>query len=58
VLRTALEALTFRGTRGGPLSESIYGRFWHAALSLWLNSGGDPSHRHAKAGGTIRYQQL
>lgn len=57
----------FRGTRGGPLSESVYGHAWHAAstlalgpelaasplarrpydlrhaaLSLWLNSGGDP----------------
>jgi integrase len=57
----------FRGTRGGPLSGSVYGRAWqsartlalgpelaasglarrpydlrHAALSLWLNAGGDP----------------
>ena len=64
---TAPDGRLFRGTRGGPLSESVYGRAWHcactlalgpelaasglarrpydlrhAALSLWLNSGGDP----------------
>jgi integrase len=65
----------FRGARGGPLSESVYGRAWHtaralalgpelaasglarrpydlrhAALSLWLNSGGDPAQIAARAG--------
>ena len=64
---TAPDGRLFRGTRGGPLSGSVYGRAWqsaralalgpelaagglarrpydlrHAALSLWLNSGGDP----------------
>src|SRR5512146_1013488 len=65
---TAPDGRLFRGTRGGPLSESVYGRVWqaartlalgpelaasglarrpcdlrHAALSLWLSSGGDPA---------------
>ncbi len=65
---TAPDGRLLRGTRGGPLSESLYGRVWqvaralalgpelaasrlarrpydlrHAALSLWLNSGGDPA---------------
>ena len=65
---TAPDGRLFRGTRGGPLSESVYGRAWHAAptlalgpelaasglarrpydlrhaaLSLWLNAGGDPA---------------
>ncbi len=64
---TAPDGRLFRGTRGGPLSGSLYGRAWqsarvlalgpelaagglarrpydlrHAALSLWLNAGGDP----------------
>ena len=64
---TAADGRLFRGTRGGPLSWSLYGRAWqsartlalgpelaasglarrphdlrHAALSLWLNAGGDP----------------
>jgi hypothetical protein len=68
----------FRGTRGGPLSESVYGRAWqaarilalgpelavsglarrpydlrHAALSLWLNSGGDPAQIAARAGHSV-----
>ena len=65
---TAPDGRLLRGTRGGPLSESLYGRVWqvaralalgpelaasrlarrpydlrHAALSLWLNSVGDPA---------------
>jgi integrase len=28
---TAPDGRLFRGTRGGPLSESLYGRAWHAA---------------------------
>jgi len=72
---TAPDGRLFRGTRGGPLSESVYGRAWHsartlalgpelaasglarrpydlrhAALSLWLNSGGDPAQIAARAG--------
>ena len=68
----------FRGTRGGPLSESVYGRAWHsartlalgpelaasglarrpydlrhAALSLWLNAGGDPAQIAARAGHSV-----
>jgi integrase len=68
----------FRGTRGGPLSGSVYGRAWqsarmlalgpelaasglarrpydlrHAALSLWLNSGGDPAQIAARAGHSV-----
>jgi integrase len=68
----------FRGTRGGPLSESVYGRAWHsartlalgpelvasglarrpydlrhAALSLWLNAGGDPAQIAARAGRSV-----
>lgn len=68
----------FRGTRGGPLSESVYGRAWHAAralalgpelaasglarrpydlrhaaLSLWLNAGGDPAQIAARAGNSV-----
>ena len=66
------------GERGGPLSESLYGRAWHAArtlalgpelaasglarrpydlrhaaLSLWLNSGGDPAQIAARAGHSV-----
>jgi hypothetical protein len=29
----------FRGTRGGLLSESVYGRTWHAARTLALGPG-------------------
>ena len=72
---TAPDGRLFRGTRGGPLSGSVYGRAWqaartlalgpelaasglarrpydlrHAALSLWLNSGGDPAQIAARAG--------
>src|SRR5271166_2797193 len=68
----------FRGTRGGPLSGSVYGRAWqsartlalgpelaasglarrpydlrHAALSLWLNAGGDPAQIAARAGNSV-----
>jgi integrase len=75
---TALDGRLFRGTRGGPLSESIYGRVWHAArvlalspdlaasglarrpydlrhaaLSLWLNSGGDPAQIALRAGHSV-----
>jgi hypothetical protein len=28
---TAPDGQLFRGTRGGMLSESVYGRVWHAA---------------------------
>jgi hypothetical protein len=66
------------GTRGGPLSESVYGRAWHAAralalgpdlaasglarrpydlrhaaVSLWLNAGGDPAQIAARAGNSV-----
>lgn len=75
---TAPDGRLFRGTRGGPLSESVYGRIWHAArilalgpelaasglarrpydlrhaaLSLWLNSGGDPAQIAARAGNSV-----
>jgi integrase len=68
----------FRGARGGPLSESVYGRAWkaaralalgpelaatgpdrrpydlrHAALSLWLNVGGDPAQIATRAGNSV-----
>ena len=33
---TAPDGRLFRGTRGGPLSESVYGRAWHAARILAL----------------------
>ena len=33
---TAPDGRLFRGTRGGPLSESVYGRAWHAARALAL----------------------
>jgi len=75
---TAPDGRLFRGTRGGPLSESVYGRAWHfaralalgpelaasglarrpydlrhAALSLWLNAGGDPAQIAARAGHSV-----
>jgi integrase len=75
---TAPEGRLFRGTRGGPLSGSVYGRAWqsarilalgpelaagglarrpydlrHAALSLWLNAGGDPAQIAARAGNSV-----
>jgi hypothetical protein len=75
---TAPDGRLFGGTRGGPLSESVYGRVWqaartlalgpelaasglarrsydlrHAALSLWLNSGGDPAQIAAWAGHSV-----
>ena len=75
---TAPDGRLFRGTRGGPLSGSVYGRAWqsartralgpelaasglarrpydlrHAALSLWLNSGGDPAQIAARAGHSV-----
>ena len=75
---TAPDDLLFQGTRGGPLSESVYGRAWHAAralalkpelaasglarrpydlrhaaLSLWLNAGGDPAQIAARAGNSV-----
>jgi integrase len=75
---TAPDGQLFRGTRGGPLSESVYGRAWqsartialgpelaatglarrpydlrHAALSLWLNAGGDPAQIAARAGHSV-----
>ena len=75
---TAPDGRLFRGTRGGPLSESVYGRAWHsartlalgpelaasglarrpydlrhAALSLWLNAGGDPAQIAARAGNSV-----
>jgi integrase len=31
---TAPDGRLFQGTRGGPLSESVYGRAWHAARAL------------------------
>ena len=36
---TAPDGRLFRGTRGGPLSESVYGRAWHAARTLALGPG-------------------
>ena len=78
VYGTAPDGRVFRGARGGPLSESVYGRAWqaartlafspelaasglarrpydlrHAALSLWLNSGGDPAQIAARAGHSV-----
>ena len=75
---TAPDGRLFRGARGGPLSESVYGRGWHsartlalgpelaasglarrpydlrhAALSLWLNAGGDPAQIAARAGNSV-----
>jgi hypothetical protein len=75
---TAADGRLFRGTRGGPLSGSVYGRAWqsartialgpelaagglarrpydlhHAALSLWLNAGGDPAQIAARAGNSV-----
>jgi integrase len=35
---TAPNGQLFRGTRGGPLSESVYGRAWHAARALALGA--------------------
>jgi hypothetical protein len=35
---TASDGRLFRGTRGGPLSESVYGRAWHAARALALSA--------------------
>jgi integrase len=75
---TAPDGRLFRGTRGGPLSGSVYGHAWqsartlalgpelaasglarrpydlrHAALSLWLNAGGDPAQIAARAGNSV-----
>jgi integrase len=71
---TAPDGRLFRGTHGGPLSGSVYGRVWqsalgpelaatglaqrphdlrHAALSLWLNAGGDPAQIAARAGNSV-----
>jgi integrase len=74
----AADGRLFRGARGGPLSESLYGRIWHqaraaaipglagtwparrpydlrhAALSLWLASGGPPAEIAARAGHSVR----
>ncbi|MGD0608183.1 MAG: site-specific integrase [Streptosporangiaceae bacterium] len=75
---TAPDGRLFRGTYGGPLSGSVYGRTWqsartlalgpelaavglarrpydlrHAALSLWLNAGGDPAQIAARAGNSV-----
>ena len=75
---TASDGRMFRGARGGPLSESVYVRAWHAArtlalspklaasglarrpydlrhaaLSLWLNSGGDLAQIAARAGNSV-----
>jgi integrase len=36
---TVPDGRLFRGTRGGPLSESVYGRAWHAARTLALGPG-------------------
>jgi integrase len=72
---TAPDGRLFPSTRGGILSESVYGRTWHharatalgpglaatplarrpydlrhAALSLWLNAGGEPAQIAARAG--------
>ncbi len=33
---TASDGRLFHGTRGGPLSESVYGRVWHAARQAAL----------------------
>ena len=78
VYGSAPDGPLFRGTRGGPLSESVYGRAWHsaralalapevaasglarrpydlrhAALSLWLNAGGNPAQIAARAGNSV-----
>jgi integrase len=78
VYGTAPDGRLFRGTRGGPLSGSVYGRAWHcarvlalgpelaasglarrpydlrhAALSMWLNAGGDPAQIAARAGNSV-----
>jgi len=78
VYGSAPDGRLFRGTRGGPLSESVYGRAWHAAralalapevaasglarrpydlrhaaLSLWLNTGGNPAQIAARAGNSV-----
>ncbi len=75
---TATDGRLFPGTRGGILSESVYGRAWHharttalgpdlaatplarrpydlrhAALSLWLNAGGEPAQIAARAGNSV-----
>jgi hypothetical protein len=75
---TSPDGRLFRGARGGPLSESVYGRAWHAAralalspelaasglarrpydlrhaaLSLWLSTGGDPAQIAARAGNSV-----
>ncbi len=75
---TTPDGRLFRGTRGGPLSGSVYGRAWqsartialgpelaasglarrpydlrHAALSLWLNAGGDPAQIAGRAGHSV-----
>jgi integrase len=75
---TAPDGRLFPGTRGGILSESVYGRAWHharatalgpdlaatplarrpydlrhAALSLWLNAGGEPAQIAARAGNSV-----
>jgi len=75
---TAPDGRLFPGTRGGLLSESLYGRVWHAArahalgpelaasglarrpydlrhaaLSSWLNAGGDPAQIAARAGNSV-----
>ena len=36
---TAADGRLFRGTRGGMLSESVYGRAWHAARHAALGPG-------------------
>ena len=36
---TALDGRLFRGARGGMLSESVYGRAWHAARQAALGPG-------------------
>jgi integrase len=37
VYGTTPDGRLFRGARGGPLSESVYGRAWHAARTLALS---------------------
>jgi integrase len=51
---TTPDGRLFRGARGGMLSESVYGRVWHAALSLWLNASGTPAEVAARAGNSAR----
>jgi integrase len=76
---TAADGRLFPGTRGGILSESVYGRTWqhartsalgpelaatplarrpydlrHAALSLWLNAGGEPAQIATRAGNSVQ----